>query len=266
MTVSNTDVIVVGGGGAGLSAAVTAAEAGASVLLIESEDLLGGSTRLSSGLFSAGGTSVQAALGVQDSPAKFYQHYMDLNGWRMEPGVVRSFCEEAAPAFEWLLGLGVKVPPAISTNAREPGLNQAGVGDVWRAHAPDGEGAAIVAVLAEAARARGVRVLLGTRVGTLLLNGDRVVGVRAGDAEYRARAVVITTGGLSHDKELLARYYPRALQSENLFPVAAPASRGDHIRLGEVVGAAVAGYVGGGNSVANAITMGHVAGRGAAAR
>src|ERR1700748_2381414 len=65
------DVVVIGGGGAGLSAAVSAAERGASVILFESEGELGGSTKLSAGLFTAGGTSVQAALGVADTADRF---------------------------------------------------------------------------------------------------------------------------------------------------------------------------------------------------
>ena len=53
------DVIVVGGGGAGMSAAIMAADAGASVLLIEADAKLGGSTALSGGVYYAAGTSVQ---------------------------------------------------------------------------------------------------------------------------------------------------------------------------------------------------------------
>jgi monoamine oxidase len=49
-------VIVVGAGGAGLAAALSAAEAGASVLLIEATGIPGGSTRLSSGSSMAAGT------------------------------------------------------------------------------------------------------------------------------------------------------------------------------------------------------------------
>ncbi|MEE2048434.1 FAD-dependent oxidoreductase, partial [Nocardiopsis tropica] len=101
------DVVVVGGGGAGLAAAATAAEAGAGVLLFEAETELGGSTQLSAGLFTAAGTSVQRGAGVEDTAERFYQHYMDLNQWMLEPGLVRAFCENAGPTLEWLIGLGV---------------------------------------------------------------------------------------------------------------------------------------------------------------
>ncbi|SFI61070.1 MULTISPECIES: FAD-dependent oxidoreductase [Microbacterium] len=235
-------VIVVGGGGAGLSAAAMAAEQGADVQLFESENAVGGSTKLSSGIISAGGTSVQRALGVDDSPERFFQHYMDLNQWRLEPALITTFCQEAAPAFEWLLGLGVEVPAAISYNAREPGLNQAGVGDVWRAHVPAGEGEGVVRVLENAISERGVHVALQAHVDRLLMSEGRVTGVLVDGVEHWADAVVVASGGFSHSDELLAEYYPRALESPNLFRVAAPGSRGDHIAFAEQVDASLSGH------------------------
>ncbi len=80
------DVIVIGGGGgAGLAAAVSAGEVGASVLLVEAAERLGGSTSLSHGVFYASNTSVQAKAGVSDSPDAMYTHAMALNQYRMEP-------------------------------------------------------------------------------------------------------------------------------------------------------------------------------------
>ena len=53
------DVIVVGGGGAGVSAAIAAAEKGASVILIEKTDILGGNTLLSGGKWNAVDPEIQ---------------------------------------------------------------------------------------------------------------------------------------------------------------------------------------------------------------
>jgi predicted oxidoreductase len=239
--VTDSDVIVIGGGGAGLTAAIMAAENGADVLLFESEGSLGGSTKLSSGIFSTAGTSVQSALGIHDTAELLYQHYMDLNGWTLESGLIMAFCVESAPAFEWLLGLGVDVPAKRSYNARQPGLNQGGVSDVWRSHVPAGEGAAVVAVLERAVAASSIRVELNSQVERLLFEDGRVSGVVVGGREYRAPSVVLASGGLSHDRELLERYYPRAIASPELFEVAAPGSRGDHLRFGESIGASTAG-------------------------
>lgn len=51
------DVIVIGSGAAGLSAAVAAADAGASVMIMEAGKQVGGSSRLSGGHFYAAGTA-----------------------------------------------------------------------------------------------------------------------------------------------------------------------------------------------------------------
>lgn len=242
MTDERVDVVVVGGGGAGLAAAVTAAEQGASVLLFESEHELGGSTALSAGMLTAAGTTVQAGLGIDDGPERFFQHYMDLNQWLLNPGLVRTFCEQAGPAVEWLIGLGVEIPAAVSHDAHTPGLTRAGVEDVWRGHVPKDQGYGIVQVLDRARKRLGVEVVLHTRVERLLVSGGRVTGVVADGIEVGAGAVVVTTGGLAHDPELRERHLPAAARAgDDLFVVAADGSRGDHLRFGEQVGAAVAG-------------------------
>ena len=236
------DVVVIGGGGAGLAAAVSAAEEGASVLLFESETELGGSTALSAGIFTAAGTSVQSGLGIDDTAEKFFQHYMDLNQWVLAPGLIRAFCENAAPTLEWLIGLGVEIPAAISGNAHQPGLAQAGVEDVWRGHVPKDQGYGLIQVLDKARRKHGIEVIFGTRVQKLIEEDGRVVGVVADDIEVPAGAVVVASGGFAQDPTLVDRYFPDANHAgESLFVVAADGSRGDHLRFAKDLGASVAG-------------------------
>ncbi|MFI1024850.1 FAD-dependent oxidoreductase [Streptomyces olivaceus] len=237
------DVIVVGGGGAGLAAAVAAAEQGAQVLLFESERELGGSTQLSAGLFTAAGTGVQRGLGIEDSAERHFQHYMDLNQWQLKPGLIRAFCAAAGPTLEWMLGLGLDVPAAVSPDAHTPGLCRAGVEDVWRGHVPRDQGYGLVQVLDRARRERGVEAVLNTRVERLLFEEGRVAGVVADGIEVRAGAVVVASGGFAQDPGLLDRYYPEAHEAgDSLFVVAAPGSRGDHFAFAEQTGASLTGH------------------------
>jgi len=103
------DVIVIGSGAAGLSAAVAAADTGATVLIVEGDTRVGGSSRLSGGHFDAAGTSVQQEAGVVgDTADAMFEHYMTLNQWMVDPAVVRRYCDLSAPTFEWIKNLGVK--------------------------------------------------------------------------------------------------------------------------------------------------------------
>lgn len=236
------DVVVIGGGGAGLAAAVSAAERGASVILFEGEGELGGSTQLSAGMFTAADTSVQRALGVEDTVERFYQHYMDLNQWLLKPGLVRRFCEQAGPTLEWMLGLGLEVPAQISGNAHTPGLTRAGVEDIWRAHVPKDQGYGLVQVLDKARKGAGIDAVLHTRVERLLTEDGRVSGVVADGIDLSASAVVVASGGFAQDPELVQRWFPNALRAEDsLFIVAADGSRGDHFAFGQQVDACIAG-------------------------
>lgn len=65
-----TEVLVVGSGGAGLAAAVSAAQAGAKVTVIEKLAFIGGNTMISSGYFNAVDPERQKKQGIEDSIEK----------------------------------------------------------------------------------------------------------------------------------------------------------------------------------------------------
>src|SRR5262245_31132737 len=111
MMATDYDVIVLGGGGAGLAAANEAGAAGARVLLVDAADRLGGSTRLSHGVFYACCTRVQQQRGIEDSVDAMFTFAMNLNQHRMEPSVLRRYCEEGGDTLHWLMDKGVDFPP-----------------------------------------------------------------------------------------------------------------------------------------------------------
>src|SRR5262249_37363984 len=160
----------------------------------------------------AAGTSVQAALGLADSPDRYFRHYMDLNQWTLRPGLIRAFCEQSTPTFEWLLGLGLEVPAKLSANSHQPGIRRLGVEDTRRGHVPVGEGYALTQVLETARRERGCELVLNTRVERLVMDGRRVAGIIADGVEVRVDSVDIASGGFTRNPELLARFFPAALR------------------------------------------------------
>lgn len=231
------DVIVIGGGGAGLSAALEAHAAGASVIILEADTKLGGATALSGGVFFAAGTSVQRRAGISDSADAMFDYLMTLNQWGQKPDIIRHVCDHSAAAIDWLIDLGVDFPPEK--------LVKGGIETVPRAHPSHGAGMGIAEALINAAGAAGIETALGTRVERLLVEDGRVVGVHAGGMDLRAGATIITTGGFANNPEMIARHYPSAARRGDwLWAVHhhAPFILGDGLVLAEAVEAHVTGH------------------------
>src|SRR5262245_4627181 len=104
------DVLIVGGGGAGLSAAISSAERGVRVVLVERCDKLGGSTGMSVGSFTAAGTPWQRSKGINDSVRNYLEDMASGPGvtpQRDAPDLRAVLAAEAATALKWLNKLGV---------------------------------------------------------------------------------------------------------------------------------------------------------------
>ncbi|MEZ5598393.1 MAG: FAD-dependent oxidoreductase [Pseudomonadales bacterium] len=234
---AEVDVIVVGGGGAGMSAAITASDSGASVLLVEADRTLGGSTALSGGVYYAAGTRVQQQLGITgDTADAMFEYYLTLNQYRVDPALVRVLCDQAAEGLHWLMAMGVDFPAA--------GLYASGVESVPRGHGAAGNGAAIAAALDREVSRRPIDVALGTRVDGLLTDaGGRITGIRAGADSIAARTVVLTTGGFGASPALRQRLYPQStVHGDAAWYIGKPQCVGDGITLGERAGADIVGH------------------------
>jgi flavocytochrome c len=227
------DVVVVGSGAAGLSAAVTAAQLGASVLIAEAEDVVGGSSRLSSGMMMAAGTAQQRAVGVQDSPEQLYREYMQINQYQVDGGLARRLAFESGPAVEWLAELGVQFHDTLSFGGEE---------SQPRNHLPVGMGAEIVENLRRAAVEAGVEIALRRRVDRLLIDDGTVTGVAVGEDELHAGAVVVASGGFGANVEKLVAHYPAPTEAGDwMWYMGADGSQGDALDLATQVGAQITG-------------------------
>ncbi|MFN0096990.1 MAG: FAD-dependent oxidoreductase [Dehalococcoidia bacterium] len=231
------DVVVIGSGAAGLAAAVTAHDEGARVLVLEADNIVGGSSRLSGGHFYAAGTSVQKASGVSDdTPDAMFSYFMTLNQWKIEPAVARRYCDLATPTFEWLRELGVVYKPER--------VYISGIDTVPRGHPPEGEGLAVVKVLDAERIKRNIDLALMTPAEGLVTNEEGLIaGVKAGGEEIRAPVVIIASGGFGHNKEFLAKYWPDSqMGGDWAWAISGPKAMGDGLVLGESVGGTIAGH------------------------
>ena len=235
MTNVDVDVVVVGAGGAGLAAAVAARQAGASVIVLEAGAQVGGSTALAGGSFMVAGTDIQRELGFEgDTPDDMFDYFMTFNQWRLEPSVIRRFCDEALPTMRWLVELGV----TFSTT----GLYRSGLESAPRSHRAVGGGKAYVEALLAACDELDIDIAVGNRVEELIVEDGRVVGAVAGSEPIRSHAVVLASGGFAANRQLVAAHYPDADAAGDMVWSPCPeTNQGDGIRLARSANASLAG-------------------------
>lgn len=238
---SSFDVIVVGAGTAGIPCAVAAAEAGASVLLVDKAEDIGGTLHVSSAQMSAGGTKRQEARGIADSPDRHYDDVMTLSRDTARKDLVRLAVDQAPSTIEYLDERGIDwAPDCPKILYFHPPYSVPRT--VWGQRG----GISILEVLrkdlATWTDSGAIELRLGAEVKHLTLAGDgAVTGVelRSGTTVERvqANATVLATGGYAANPKLFAELHDRPLYSG-----AWPTSTGDGIILareagGEVVNA-----------------------------
>jgi len=256
------DVVVVGCGIAGLSAAVTAAEAGASVAVLERapKEERGGNTRYTESFWrmkdkdtvsddfydrlgeNAGGHLDPEVVKDAGRPAAEWPRLLRAHPFA-DPELIAAWGEGAGPALRWLEGFGVTfdfLPNYFITQSTTR-------------LAPVGGGRALVEALANRAEAMPERITFfyDTAARGLLRDAasGRVHGVAAVAPGHRTlalhgRAVVLASGGFEGNPEMLSRYAGPATQW--IRPVARGGyhNRGEGIRMALEIGAAPAGDYG----------------------
>ena len=219
-TMTDPDVIVVGGGMAGMTSAITAAENGAKVLIVEKTGALGGT--FGGGTLSGTGTKMQIESGItDDTPEKFYADFERLNkGYQEREGVSADsyywnkdlgmyYAQHSGECVDWLveeLGATVKDRKPSQPTLYEP-LNTP---RVWSGDRSSYD-SAIKAELQKHIDAGKVEVLVKTKADELIMDGEAVVGVKTTNtdgvqADYKADATILCTGGYGHSEELVKKY------------------------------------------------------------
>lgn len=226
------DVVVIGAGGAGMTAAITAHEAGKEVILLEKMPYAGGNTTKSTGGMNAAETSVQAELGIEDSVQTFIDDTMTGGKNVNDLALVTTMAENSAEAIDWLASIGAPLPE----------VSFSGGATNKRIHRPEG-GAAVGPYLVEKLLAKigedEISLLYSTEATELIVEDGAVTGVKAtGDGvryTINAKAVVLATGGFGANLEMCAAYNP---DLAGFVTTNSPCATGDGIKMAEAVGAA----------------------------
>lgn len=249
------DVVVVGSGIAGLSAAVSAVQAGARVAILERsvEAERGGNTRW---------TEAYMRMKNENEVAEdFEEHFMANSGHHLDPAMVQesarpyadwpanvktmsftdpdvvgTLAEQAGPTLQWLKGFGLRfadMPTYLLTQSTTRIV-------------PVGGGLGMIDQLADYAVKHGAQFFYETTARSLLRAEDGSVnGIRANGADGCYRdfhgEVVLASGGFQGNAEMQARYYGAA--SRFIRPVAQGGyyNKGEGIQMALDIGAATAG-------------------------
>jgi 3-oxo-5alpha-steroid 4-dehydrogenase len=255
------DVVVVGFGAAGSTAAFSAAETGASVLVTERTGGGGGAAALAEGIvYLGGGTPIQKACGFEDSREDMFAYMMAACGPDPNEVKISRYCDESLGHFDWLVARGVPFDPSfcadtsMAPNGVE-GLVYSGGEDAYPFNeiarpAPRGHlaktkrstGWLLMQHLAAAAEGAGAAVSLDTRIDRLVVDDGRVVGVQG--QRYGAtvnlaarRGVVLTAGGFIFNDDMLRQHCPPLVNGT--FKVGTEGDDGRGIRMAQVLGASV---------------------------
>ena len=208
---ATADVVVVGGGGAGMTAAITVAENGKSVILLEKSDILGGNTSRASSGMNAAETHYEKEQGIEDSVELFIEDTMKSGKEINDPELVRTLAENTSEAIDWLDKENAPLSGPLGTMG---GLS------AKRTHRPvDAEGNVtsvgnfLVSALGVRLDELGIEVVTGAAVNKIIMEDGKAVGV-SGVGAYgenitvHANSVIIATGGFGGNMDRIVALRP----------------------------------------------------------
>jgi tricarballylate dehydrogenase len=231
-----TDVLVVGGGIAGLSAAVSARQAGAAVILIEKAPPAGrgGNTRFADAQMRFPHEADE--FGARDySVEDMFEDLMRISRGRANEVLVRTLCENARETAEWLTQMGLEWElgyPHTSGYRRSPKAGGQGLVDLLYR------------------RLEGLGGVVSYETGAVDLIGNpdgSIAGVRARSAEgltdiYAKGGVILACGGFQANVEMRVRYLGRF--ADSLILRGSRYNTGEGLRMAIDAGAQPAGQWG----------------------
>ena len=237
-----TDVAVVGYGGAGATAAITAADLGAKVLIVEKAAAGGGNTRLSAGSVRTFGSFDRAVA-----------HITFLCGGATDPAVIEALVRESHDNQAWLRSLGGEVAvdplqaapasypvyPTGAASPEQPGAD--GVGPRLRVKGETtANGRDLWALLDRNVDERCIPVLFACPAVRLLRDGNGAVTgltARRGGEEIiiqARKAVILACGGYEWDPDMQLQFL-----GQRFWSLGASGHTGDGIRLAADAGASL---------------------------
>jgi tricarballylate dehydrogenase len=251
-------VVVVGGGNAGFCAALSAAESGARVTLLERapKAKAGGNTAFTAGAMRVAYEGVddirslvpdlsQEQLATTDfgryDESAFFDDLARVTKYRADPELARLLVSRSLPTLRWMREQGVRFIPIYGRQAFEVNGRYTFWGGLTVEAVGGGQG--LVEYLVKAGEKAGVTVRYGTRAIALATgpSGVRGVTVRSGwhDETIDCDAVVLAAGGFQANTEWRTRYLGPGWDLARVR--GSSYNTGDGIRMALDIGASPAG-------------------------
>lgn len=251
-------IIVVGSGNAAMCAGIAALEAGAQVLMLEKADkaLAGGNTKYTAGAMRFaydGAEDLMPLLKDPDDPrlkvtdfggytrAKFAEDLLMFNGGRPLSPEQERLIGQSLSAMQWLGGHGVKFEPIYSRQSFEKDGRHVFWGGLTLA--AENEGVGLFDMELAAFTRLGGKIRYDAAVTELLSEGGVVTGVRVGDEEITADAVILACGGFEASSTLRRDWMGGHWDKAKVRGT--PMNTGDGLVMGAAVGAQSYGLIDG---------------------
>lgn len=229
------DVVIAGAGLTGLTTAISAAENGMDVIIVEKMPQAGGSLAMAMGSFLNVESEAGSRLGVEvaeENLLDFWHQTAEYGPDKLEqyPNFdrVNTILGEVGTQLDWLEDHGVVFNMAIPASPYLPSML---VTD---------SGAAVASSLLNSAEKVGVKILLETPATELIVEEGKVIGLKAEsktvDYTIRAPHVVLATGGIGNSPEMIHEMMP---QFDDFVTQVAAGHTGDGIEMALDVGAQV---------------------------
>ena len=217
------DIAVVGGGNAALCAAITAAEAGARVIILEGapKTYRGGNSRHTRNFrcMHSGPLSVLTGTYQED---EYFEDLMLVTKGKTDEHLARLAIRSSEECLPWMEAHGVRFQPSLSGTLSLSRTNAFFLGG----------GKALVNAYYNTAHDLGVTVAYEAQVQHVCIEGDAVTGLEATIAgapmRIACRAAVLASGGFQSDLEWLARAWGPA--ARNFLIRGTPYNRGVVLR------------------------------------
>jgi len=201
------DVVIIGAGGAGLSAAISAASAGANVVILEKMAAVGGNTLVSMGGVNIPGNDAQNIKDIKDNSELYFNDGLAGGDGENNKELFKILSENALPTYKWL-------KDEIGVEFKEGELIHFGGHTVPRAAIFKGKYAVeLITKLKKKATELGVSIRTGIKGDNLILDEDKVIGIEATDSHKKvkfmaSRGVIFASGGFSGNIEMRKKYNP----------------------------------------------------------